>query len=124
MIGRSRAGLLVALILCAAAPVSAADPNRDFSGKWTLDPSASRVDSLGMEIPPVLTVVQEPDSIRCCGQANFALDGSETRYQAGAETHRTAVKWEGSALLINTPGSQGCKTTPSWTAGNSDNHPR
>jgi type IV secretion system protein VirB10 len=94
--------MLAALVVAVAAPVSAADPDRDFSGKWTLDSAASRVASLGTPIDLVLTIVQQPDSIRCSNQANFALDGSETRYQSGDETHRTAVKWEGSALLVNT----------------------
>src|SRR5215468_11818185 len=79
-----------------------ATPDRDFSGKWTLDPAASRLQSLAVEIAPVLIVVQQEDSIRCSDNASFALDGSETRYRAGEETRSTAVKWEGAALLINT----------------------
>ena len=79
-----------------------ATPDRDFSGKWTLDPAASRLQSLAMDIDPVLIVVQQEDAIRCSGNASFALDGSETRYRAGEETRSTAVKWEGAALLINT----------------------
>jgi len=79
-----------------------ATPDRDFSGKWTLDSAASRIQSLAMEIEPVLVVVQQEDAIRCSNNASFALDGSETRYRAGEETRSTAVKWEGSALLINT----------------------
>ncbi len=81
---------------------SAAGSDRDFSGKWTLDSAASRLQSLAMEIEPVLIVVQQEDAIRCSNNASFALDGSETRYHAGEETRSTAVKWEGSALLINT----------------------
>jgi type IV secretion system protein VirB10 len=92
----------MAVILSTAVPGFAADPDRDFSGKWTLDAGSSRLQALAMEIEPVLMVVQQDDAIRCSGNASFALDGSETRYRAGAETRSTAVKWEGSALLINT----------------------
>jgi hypothetical protein len=102
MVPRRFAVMLMATALSVVAPVSAADPDRDFSGKWTLDPAASRLQSLGMETEPVLLVVQQEDSIRCSNHANYKLDGSETRYQAGAETRSTAVKWEGAALLINT----------------------
>jgi type IV secretion system protein VirB10 len=67
-----------------------------------LDSAGSRVQALAMEIEPVLTVVQQADVIRCSNHATYALNGSETRYQVEAERRSTAVKWEGSALLINT----------------------
>ena len=94
--------MLVAICLSAAAPGSAADPDRDFSGKWTLDAAGSRLEALAMEVEPVLMIVQQEDAIRCSNNANYALNGTETRYHAGTETRSTAVKWEGAALLINT----------------------
>ncbi len=102
MFRASFAVTLIALIFSLPAPGSAADLERDFSGKWTLDSGASRVQALAMEIETVLIVVQQEDAIRSSNNANYALDGSETRYRNGAETRSTAVKWEGAALLINT----------------------
>ncbi len=85
-----------------AAPVSAANPDRDFSGKWTLDAGSSRLQALDMTVAPALTIVQQEAAIHCSTNANYALDGSETKYSVGDTTHSSAVKWEGAALLINT----------------------
>jgi type IV secretion system protein VirB10 len=46
--------------------------------------------------------VQQDAAIHCSNNANYALDGSETRYRVGDTTKSSAVKWEGAALLINT----------------------
>jgi hypothetical protein len=85
-----------------AAPVSAADPDRDFSGKWTLDPGSSRMQALEITIAPSFTIVQQESAIHCSTNESYALDGSETKYRIGDTTRTSAVKWEGSALLINT----------------------
>jgi type IV secretion system protein VirB10 len=101
----SRHGCFAALGLvsfCLAAAAWAADPNRDFSGKWTLDTGSSRLQSLDMPVEPVLTIVQQEAAIHCSTNASYALDGSETKYRIGQDTHNSAVKWEGAALLINT----------------------
>jgi type IV secretion system protein VirB10 len=84
-----------------ALPLSGADPDRDFSGKWTLDASASRIQSIDGPADPAFTVVQQDAAIHCSNNASFALDGSETKYRIGGATFSTAVKWEGAALLIN-----------------------
>src|SRR3982751_6429236 len=81
-------------------PLRGADPDRDFSGKWTLDASASRLQDLDQPPERVLTIVQQDTAIHCSDNANFALDGSETKYRIGDSTHSSAVKWEGAALLI------------------------
>jgi hypothetical protein len=83
-------------------PLPGADPDRDFSGKWTLDANASRLQDLDQRPERLLTVVQQDTAIHCSDNANFALDGSETKYRIGEATHSSAVKWEGAALLINT----------------------
>src|SRR4051812_20659347 len=102
MSGSSSAVALMAVALSFATPVSAVDPDRDFSGKWALDAGSSHLEPLGMDVERVLIVVHQADAIRCSNNANFALDGLETRYKVGAETWSTVVKWEGAALLINT----------------------
>jgi type IV secretion system protein VirB10 len=84
------------------APLSAADPDRDFSGKWTLDTGSSRVQGLDIPADPVLTILQQETAIHCSTNASYALDGKETKYRVGGSTYSSAVKWEGNALLINT----------------------
>jgi hypothetical protein len=91
---------LVALVF--AAQVSAADPDRDFSGKWTLDAGSSRFQGLDLAVEPALTIMQQDTAIHCSTNASYALDGSETKYRIGDTIHNSAMKWEGAALLINT----------------------
>ncbi len=92
-------------IACALTlPLRAADSDRDFSGKWLLDPNASDTASLG-PVEANLDVSQGSAGILCssgAAQWSYALDGSETRKQFGEETHRSVTKWEGAALLVNT----------------------
>src|ERR1039457_4295930 len=94
------AGLLTIFVLNTT--LSAADPDRDFSGKWTLDTGSSRVQSPDIPAEPVLTIVQQETAIHCSSNASYALDGKETKYRVGGSTYSSAVKWEGNALLINT----------------------
>ena len=82
----------------------AADPDRDFSGKWVLDPALSRVAALGTT-ETSLSISQSEAGILCStgtAQWSYALDGSETRKSVGEETRNSAAKWEGTALLIDT----------------------
>jgi hypothetical protein len=94
--------VLAAVALCTVTSISAADPDRDFSGKWTLDRGSSRLQGLDISVEPTLTIVQQEAAIHTSTNASYGLDGSETRYRIGDTTHNSAVKWEGSALLINT----------------------
>jgi type IV secretion system protein VirB10 len=85
-------------------PVRAADGDRDFSGKWILDMGESDIASLG-NVETNLEVTQGGGGILCStgsAQWSYALDGSETRKQIGEEHRNSVVKWEGSALLVNT----------------------
>ena len=99
---------LIAAVVSVSNPTCAADSGRDFSGKWVFSPEASRVGDLpGPE--PFLTVNQDASAIRCASEIagipaewSFALNGAESKYRLGSETRNSAVKWEGSALLINT----------------------
>src|SRR5450759_1087538 len=94
--------VLPLLTFLMAAPLSAADPDRDFSGRWTLDAGSSRLQGLDMTVEAALTIVQQETAIHCSTNASYALDGSETKYRIGDTTRSSAVKWEGAALLINT----------------------
>ena len=93
--------LLVALALTCL--LRAGDPDRDFSGKWVLDPAASDTASLG-QVEANLNISQGDAGIRCSSgttEWSYALDGSETRKQIGEESRSSVTKWEGAALLIN-----------------------
>jgi type IV secretion system protein VirB10 len=58
---------------------------------------------------PVI-VVEQKSAIHCTATTaagvavewTYRLDGEESKYQVGAESMNSAVKWEGSALLVNT----------------------
>src|SRR5262249_45552777 len=92
---RSLAQLLLAL--AALLPLHAADSDRDFSGRWVLDP--------GSAVPAerLLTVVQNPSTIRCYSSGSdgsqiewsYALNGDESRYAFGEESRNSVAKWEG-----------------------------
>jgi len=55
-----------------------------------------------MKVEPTLTIAQQEAAIHLSTNASYALDGSETKYRIGDSKYNSAVKWEGSALLINT----------------------
>src|SRR5258708_7298929 len=96
------AALLPTLLL--TIPLFAVDPDRDFSGKWLLDPAAGKVAALG-PVETSLAISQGDSGILCStgsAQWSYALDGSETRKRIGEESRNSVTKWEGAALLINT----------------------
>jgi hypothetical protein len=108
-----------------ALTLRAGDPNRDFSGKWLLDTSASDTASLG-HVETNLTVSQGDAGILCSTKAaewSYALDGSETRKQIGGESRSSVAKWEGGALLINTQvtGTQHYTEMDRWELSRSRN---
>jgi hypothetical protein len=82
----------------------AADADHDFTGKWVLDSAASNIRSAGA--PEANLTIQQSDAgiLYSAGPEkwSYALDGSETRKRVGEETRDSLVKWEGTALLINT----------------------
>ena len=106
------APVLTFVFLSAAlvAPLSAVDPERDFSGTWFLDARSSNTRLLPMPPEETLTVVQQDFALRCSSisaggaaiQWSYLLDGAETRSRIGDETRTSVAKWEGAALLINT----------------------
>jgi len=84
----------------------AAGPERDFSGRWVLDPG-SRGAAASERL---LTVVQNASTLRCYGTStdgaqiewSYALNGDDSKYSFGEESRNSAAKWEGAALLVNT----------------------
>jgi len=101
-----RSFLVTALLMASglATFLRAADPERDFSGKWALDQAASDIRFVG-QVETSLVVSQSESGIQCAaGPArwSYALDGSETKKHVGTESWNSVVKWEGAALLINT----------------------
>src|SRR5258707_1773375 len=86
--------------------LTAAEAERDFSGRWVLDPGAAAA-----AVPErLLTVVQNDAVIRCSASApdggqfewSLALNGDDSRYTFGEESRNSVAKWEGAALLVNT----------------------
>ena len=71
------------LALLSVAPLSAADPDRDFSGRWTLDTANSHFQGLDTPVEPAFTIVQQDAAIHSSTNASYALDGGETRYRVG-----------------------------------------
>jgi hypothetical protein len=86
--------------------IQAVEPDRDFSGRWVLDPATAA----HAASERLLTVVQNPSTIRCYASTpdgaqvewSYALNGDDSKYTFASESRNSAVKWEGAALLINT----------------------
>ena len=106
------APLLAAAVVSVAwiTPLSAIEPERDFSGKWVLDARGGNHRALPVPPDQMLTVVVQDVAVRCEARSpdgstvrwSYLLDGTETRSRTGAETRNSVAKWEGAALLINT----------------------
>ena len=100
----------LAAALCCCATVRAADLDRDFTGKWFLDPRASNLQSISGRPNEVLVITLSDGKIKYSAATDdgllllglYALDGSEVSYRSGAESRNSRVKWEGDALLTNT----------------------
>jgi len=96
--------LRLTVVLALAACLPAADLARDFSGNWILVEERSRLRGLN-EPEPFLKVTQDERAIRCAtadASWTYLLDGHDSKAAVGPETRNSAVKWEGSALLVNT----------------------
>jgi type IV secretion system protein VirB10 len=120
------ARLVIAAILAlgAVTQLSAADSDRDFSGRWNLDRNASDLRALSLETYEFLAVEQNTQ-IHCTAidargasiQWTYFLNGGESKYQISAESMNSVAKWEGPALLINTlvSGPQNYAVMDRWT---------
>ena len=118
---------LTALLMLLGLTLSlrAGEPERDFSGKWVLDPNASDTASL-VQVDKNLTVTQGGGGILCSSgtaQWSYALDGSETRELIADESRSSMIKWEGAALLVDTQvtGSRHYTVMDRWEISHSHN---
>ena len=109
MLQIARPVIAAILALGAVTPLSAADSDRDFSGRWDLDRNSSDLRALSLETYEFLEVEQTTE-IHCTAvdargaslQWTYFLNGGESQYRIGAESMNSVAKWEGSALLVNT----------------------
>jgi len=102
---RGRFAIAAVVAVVCAAVLSGADPDRDFSGRWILDPPSAEARALRPAPPESLVIIQTVETVECesaAGKWSYALDGGDHAQHMGAETWNSAVKWEGAALLINT----------------------
>jgi len=105
-----RFAALAAVFLTSITPLTAIEPERDFSGKWVLDARSGNHRPSPVTRDLMLIVVEQDVAVRCetrspDGSAlrwTYLLDGTETRFRMGDETRNSVAKWEGAALLINT----------------------
>jgi hypothetical protein len=102
--------------LALAAGIAMAQPERDFSGSWRLDPARSNINNLNgtgtaVGAEPSFRVEQSASSITITAASQdggpasvsiYPLDGRSEKYQTGNLLKNTATKWEGDALLVNT----------------------
>jgi hypothetical protein len=91
----------------AAALVSSAlagDADRDFSGRWTLNPERSTLHSLPAAPAGSLDIEQTGGQLKCAEGAltwSATFDGKSTKSKSGGRTVNVALKWEGAALLVD-----------------------
>lgn len=110
MAGTSGIAAAACLALSLAGPVFAIDADRDFTGRWILDPRAGNTRALDLPPRRELSVAQQDVVILVSTPADgpkplewfYSLTGAEARYKIGDESHNSVAKWEGAALLINT----------------------
>jgi len=95
---------IAAFALLSLAVLPAADLDRDFSGVWNLNPPRSSI--RGLPFPPdrVLRIEMSGDTIRCQGETTWTYNtaGQPSANTAAGTSLSSLLKWEGSALLINT----------------------
>ena len=95
-------------MLLTALAFAAADA--DFSGTWKLNPERSEMHSPPQEPYETIKIEHKDKRLHCSSQNaerkpvewNYTTDGKETRGKIGDESYNSILKWEGSALLINT----------------------
>jgi type IV secretion system protein VirB10 len=124
MLHSSRFATALFIALVSLTVASAADSDRDFSGKWLLNADHSDLHALRGDIYPVL-VVEQRSGIHCTATTaaggivewTYRLDGEDSKYKAGADSMNSSVKWEGAALLVNTlvNGAQSYTVMDRWT---------
>ena len=87
------------LILSVVSSLMAADPDRNFSGKWVLDLDGSNLRSLSAQPDELLTISQDDQHLQCTstdtkGAAlhwSYALDGKDSKYRSHGESMNSVV---------------------------------
>ena len=106
---RTRRNLLVLIsILLLHGSLAAADAS--FTGSWKLNTERSDIRKMPHEPYSVLKIeqtgnllhVSAQDTAKKAVEWRCTTDGKEARYKIGDESMSSILKWEGSALLINT----------------------
>ena len=130
MLQRTRLITFVLSSILLVARAQAADPDRDFSGKWLLNAEHSDSRALPADPYPVLQIDQKT-AITCTATTpsgstvkwTYRFDGTDSKYAIAGETMNSAAKWEGSALLINTlvSGSRDYTVMDRWTLSRDGN---
>ncbi len=95
--------------LCATL-LSAADPERDFSGVWILSPEKSTIAHMPWAAEPTLRIEQSDASITLSansGSRTIATNGQSSSQSYAGHSLSTMTKWEGAALLLHSLSSQG-----------------
>ena len=120
-----RTGIIFLAVLAASGPILAIDPDRDFSGKWIYDSSASNTRAISAPEDQRLSITSDDSAAQCTSTRadgssvkwSYALDGKDTRYVIGQDKFSSKTKWEGSALLINTivSGSKSYSILDRWS---------
>lgn len=104
-------GFIILLFLALMPGFPAADP--DFSGTWRLNPDRSNARNALAKPAVLLRIKHSGNEIHCDAytssdgdtapvRARYLTNGQETRNHDGAVTLKSILKWEGSALLVNT----------------------
>jgi hypothetical protein len=110
---------IAAFALLSLAALPAADPDRDFSGVWNLNPQRSSVRSLPFPPDRVLRIEMGGDTIRCQGETTWTYNtaGQSSTHTVAGTSLSSLLKWEGSALLINSLASSARQYTlmDRWT---------
>ena len=99
--GKNVSRILAAALACAA--WAQADP--DFSGRWILNAERSVIGSLPAKPARTLEIDQRDGRLRCAEGAivwSAAFDGKSSKSKSAGVAANTVLKWEGSALLVNT----------------------
>ncbi|MCC6342194.1 MAG: hypothetical protein IT166_08345 [Bryobacterales bacterium] len=110
---------IAAFALLFLAALQAADPDRDFSGVWNLNPQRSSIRGLPFPADRTLRVEMSGDTVRCQGETNWTYNtaGQSSANTAAGTSFSSLLKWEGSSLLINTlaSGSRRYTLMDRWT---------
>ncbi|MBI4904756.1 MAG: hypothetical protein HY820_14035 [Acidobacteria bacterium] len=98
---------IVVLVLAAACLAQSGE----FSGVWTLNATRSVISPQAAPPGQILKIEHEANTVLCTATGtpgaapvatSYTTDGKESKSTVGGVTRSSVVKWEGSALLVNT----------------------